>query len=797
MTSQHSQKLSTESSNSWCLQVDTEAYQAAQAGQAGQKAKHKDGGRSENLGGHSSNRVSIPVSFLHGQEAKEYGADTDLEVDTEAYQGGQEAELEVGQKFSTSNSNFELTKELIREAKQDFQETKYRDSRGSENLVGHTSNRLSAPVSFLYGQEAKQYGAKTDLETVEMLLPLCQDKQAGQVGAAGQEANHRDGGGSKNFRGDTSNRLSAPVSFLYEQNLEEHVLPVHPPVPLAQSSSQRLPKLSTESSNSWCLQVDTEAYQDGQVVQEAKQAIQEAKHWGVGGSKNLEGQISNRVSVPVSFLYGQKAKEASLEDKQYGAHTDLEASEIPLYENVQVGQVGAANQEAKHRDDRRSENFRVRKSNRLSAPVSFLLGQNLEGQVLPVYPSIPPALKQACQAGQEAKHRDSRRSENLSGHTSNRVSVPVSFLYGQQLGGHVQSVMPDLKQSGQEAKQACQSGQAGQVGKEAKHRDSGRSENLRGSTSNRLSAPVSFIYEKNLEEHVLPVYPSVPPVLKQVVQGGQEAKHRNGGKSEHLGGHTSYTRMSVPVTFQYGQQLGEPVTPVAPPVPPALKQDVRKSAFGQEVKQTGQELKLTGEARNSAILLSLIGQAGQAGQKPKQAGKDDKPAGQEAKLGVQEAKQAVQEAKQADQGAKQSGAYTDLDALEMLLPLCGGANGQEAKQAGQAAGEKDKQAGQVVTFDPEAKQADQDDQVDAPGQVARQKARKKAVQKDDYKVCKNMCCSKSQDFDPCNPCDWAASLLSLAFFLIAFYVIKEVWLYCNIPTVPDLIGHVLTEYVLD
>ena len=136
----------------------------------------------------------------------------------------------------------------------------------------------------------------------------------------------------------------------------------------------------------------------------------------------------------------------------------------------------------------------------------------------------------------------------------------------------------------------------------------------------------------------------------------------------------------------------------------------------------------------------------------------------------------------------------------MLLPLCGGANGQEAKQAGQSAGQsagkEDKQAGQVVTFDQEAKQAD--DQVDAPGQAAKwQKAHKKAVQKDDYKVCKNMCCPKSQDFDPCNPCDWAASLLSLAFFLIAFYVIKEVWLYCNIPTVPDLIGHVLTEYVLD
>ena len=786
MTSQRSQKLSTESSNSWCLQVDTEAYQAGQAGQAGQEAKHRDGGRSENLGGHTSNRVSVPVSFLYGQEAKKYGSDTDLEVDTEAYQGGQEAELEVGQKFSTSNSSFEMTKELIREAKQDGQEAKCRDSRGSENLVGHTSNRLSAPVSFLYDQEAKQYGANTaDLEALEMLTPLCEDKQAGQVGAAGQEANHRDGGRSRNFRGHTSNRLSAPVSFLYGQNLEEHVPPVHPPVPLAQSSSQRLPKLSTESSKSWCLQVDTEDYQAGQVVQEAKKAIQEAKHWDVGGSENLGGQTSNRVSVPVSFLYGQKAKESSFED------TDLEALEMlqPLYENVQVGQAGTAGQEAKHRDGRRSENFRGRKSNRLSAPVSFLYGQNLEGHVPPIYPSVPPGLKQA---GQEAKHRDSRRSENLSGHTSNRVSVPVSFLYGQQLGGHAPTAMLDPKQGGQEAKQACQ----------PKHRDSGRSKNSRGSTSNRLSAPDSFLYSP------IPVYPSVPPVLNQGVQAGkktkqagQEAKHQNRGKSENLGCHTS-NRMSVPVTFQYGQQLGGQVPPVAPPVPPALKQDVKKvlestfkkGAAGQEVKQAGQEAKLTGEARNSAIILSLIGPAGQ---EAKQAGKDAKPAGKDAKPAGQDAKQAVQEAKQADQEARQSGAYTDLDALEMLLPLCSGANGQEAKQAGQAAGEKDKQAGQVVTFDQEVKQADEDDQVDAPGQVARQKARKKAVQKDDYKVCKNMCCPKSQDFNPCNPCDWAAALLSLAFFLIAFYVFYEVWLYCEIPTVPDLIGHVLTEYVLD
>ena len=301
MTSQRSQKLSTESSNSWCLQVDTEAYQAGQAGQAGQEAKHRDGGRSENLGGHTSNRVSVPVSFLYGQEAKEYGSDTDLEVDTEAYQGGQESELEVGQKFSTSNSSFEITEELMKEAKQDSQEAKCRDSRRSENLVGHASNRLSAPVSFLYGQNleelgqvAKKYGVNTDLKALEILLPRFEDKQAGQVQEAGQEANHRDGGRSKNFRGHTSNRLSAPVSFLY--------------------------------------------------------------------------------------------------------------------------------------------------------------GQNLEGHVPPIYPSVPPVLKQA---GQKAKHRDSRRSENLSGHTSNRVSVPVSFLYGQQLGGHAPPARLDLKQDGQEAKQAC------------------------------------------------------------------------------------------------------------------------------------------------------------------------------------------------------------------------------------------------------------------------------------------------------------------------------------------------------
>ena len=255
MTSQRSQKLSTESSNSWCLQVDTEAYQAGQAGQAGQEAKHRDGGRSENLGGHTSNRVSVPVSFLYGQEAKEYGSDTDLEVEPEAYQGGQESELEVGQKFSTSNSSFEITEELMKEAKQDGQEAKCRDSRRSENLVGHTSNRLSAPVSFLYGQNleelgqvAKKYGVNTDLEALEILLPRFEDKQAGQVQEAGQEANHRDGGRSKNFRGHTSNRLSAPVSFLYGQNLEEHMPPVQPPTPMAQSSSQRLPKLSTESS---------------------------------------------------------------------------------------------------------------------------------------------------------------------------------------------------------------------------------------------------------------------------------------------------------------------------------------------------------------------------------------------------------------------------------------------------------------------------------------------------------------------------------------------------------------------
>ena len=92
-------------------------------------------------------------------------------------------------------------------------------------------------------------------------------------------------------------------------------------------------------------------------------------------------------------------------------------------------------------------------------------------------------------------------------------------------------------------------------------------------------------------------------------------------------------------------------------------------------------------------------------------------------------------------------------------------------------------------------QAGQAVQAGSPGQDADQEAFQEAVQIDDFNI-KDFCCPKSQDFDPCNPCDWAASLLSLAFFLIAFYVIKEVWLYCNIPTVPDLIGHVLTEYVL-
>jgi len=40
-----------------------------------------------------------------------------------------------------------------------------------------------------------------------------------------------------------------------------------------------------------------------------------------------------------------------------------------------------------------------------------------------------------------------------------------------------------------------------------------------------------------------------------------------------------------------------------------------------------------------------------------------------------------------------------------------------------------------------------------------------------------LCCPKGQDFDPANPLDWLASLLSLAFFLLAFFSIKYLLVY--------------------
>ena len=67
-----------------------------------------------------------------------------------------------------------------------------------------------------------------------------------------------------------------------------------------------------------------------------------------------------------------------------------------------------------------------------------------------------------------------------------------------------------------------------------------------------------------------------------------------------------------------------------------------------------------------------------------------------------------------------------------------------------------------------------------------------AVEIDDFEI-KEFCCPKSQDFDPCNPLDWLASLLSLIAFGGIFYVIKIVWLYLALPTLPDLIEWILSE----
>jgi len=42
----------------------------------------------------------------------------------------------------------------------------------------------------------------------------------------------------------------------------------------------------------------------------------------------------------------------------------------------------------------------------------------------------------------------------------------------------------------------------------------------------------------------------------------------------------------------------------------------------------------------------------------------------------------------------------------------------------------------------------------------------------------DLCCPKGQDFDPANPLDWLASLLSLAFFLLAGFGMKYLLFYC-------------------
>jgi len=42
----------------------------------------------------------------------------------------------------------------------------------------------------------------------------------------------------------------------------------------------------------------------------------------------------------------------------------------------------------------------------------------------------------------------------------------------------------------------------------------------------------------------------------------------------------------------------------------------------------------------------------------------------------------------------------------------------------------------------------------------------------------DLCCPKGQDFDPANPLDWLASLLSLAFFLLAAFGMKYLLNYC-------------------
>ena len=67
-----------------------------------------------------------------------------------------------------------------------------------------------------------------------------------------------------------------------------------------------------------------------------------------------------------------------------------------------------------------------------------------------------------------------------------------------------------------------------------------------------------------------------------------------------------------------------------------------------------------------------------------------------------------------------------------------------------------------------------------------------AVEIDDFDI-KEYCCPKSQDFDPCNPCDWLAAILSLIAFGGIFYFIKVSWLYLGVPTLPDLLEWILKE----
>ena len=88
-------------------------------------------------------------------------------------------------------------------------------------------------------------------------------------------------------------------------------------------------------------------------------------------------------------------------------------------------------------------------------------------------------------------------------------------------------------------------------------------------------------------------------------------------------------------------------------------------------------------------------------------------------------------------------------------------------------------------------QAGQAVQAVQAGQDADQEAFQEAVEIDDFNI-RYFCCPKSQDFDPCNPCDWLASLLSLIAFGGIFYVIKVVWLYLGVPTLPDLLEWIIS-----